>query len=93
MTIKTSQSMPDSQGFFGPFAGQFIPPELKTVMDEITQSYQTIREMPEFQQELAELFQYYVGRPSSLYFAKRLSKKHGGAKTFLNVRTLITRDP
>lgn len=83
MTTDNQIPMPDAQGFFGAYGGQFIPPELKVVMDEIATSYETIRQMPEFQEELAELFQYYVGRPSPLYFAKRLSKKHGGAKIFL----------
>lgn len=83
MTTEKSIEMPNSQGFFGAYGGQFIPQELKAVMDEITDSYLKIRQMPEFQEELAELFQYYVGRPSPLYFAKRLSNKHGGAKIFL----------
>lgn len=83
MTTENLLEMPNSSGFFGPYGGQFIPPELKIVMDEITQSYLKIRELPAFQEELAELFQYYVGRPSPLYYAKRLSNKHGGAKIFL----------
>lgn len=75
--------MPDPKGYFGEYGGQLIPPELKQVMDEIDQAYEEIRQMPEFQQELADLFSDYVGRPSPIFFARRLSDKLGGARIFL----------
>ena len=75
--------MPDTAGFFGQFGGQIIPPELKTIMDEIDQAYEEIRKMPEFQNELQMLLTDYVGRPSPIYYARRLSDKLGGAKIFL----------
>lgn len=56
--------MPDQAGFFGEFGGQIIPPELKAIMDEIDQAYEEIRQMPEFQEELAMLLADYVGRPA-----------------------------
>jgi tryptophan synthase beta chain len=56
--------MPDANGYFGEYGGQLIPPELKVVMDEINTAYEEIRQRPEFQQELADLFADYVGRPS-----------------------------
>lgn len=75
--------MPDKDGFFGEFGGQIIPPELKTVMDEINVAYEEIRHTKEFQEELALLFADYVGRPSPIYHAKRLSDKLGGAQIYL----------
>lgn len=75
--------MPDKEGFFGNYGGQIIPPELKKVMDDIDQAYETIRQTEEFQNELMSLFQDYVGRPSPIYHAKRLSDKLGGAQIFL----------
>ncbi|WP_415903340.1 tryptophan synthase subunit beta [Neptuniibacter sp. QD29_5] len=75
--------MPNKEGFFGQFGGQEIPPELKTIMDEINDAYEEIRQQPEFQQELDTLFADYVGRPSPIYHAKRLSEKLGGAQIYL----------
>lgn len=76
-------AMPDANGFFGEYGGQIIPPELKEVMDEIDHAYEEIRHTKEFQDELASLFADYVGRPSPVYHAKRLSDKLGGAQIFL----------
>jgi tryptophan synthase beta chain len=75
--------MPDNQGFFGEYGGQIIPPELKGAMDEINLAYEEIRQTQGFQDELMELFQDYVGRPSPIYHAKRLSDKLGGAQIYL----------
>lgn len=75
--------MPDEQGYFGAYGGQIIPPSLKAVMDEITAAYAEIRQTAKFQQELRELQQDYIGRPSALFHAKRLSNKLGGAQIHL----------
>ncbi len=75
--------MPDKEGFFGKFGGQEIPPELKAIMDEINSAYEEICQKPEFRQELDQLFADYVGRPSPIYHAKRLSDKLGGAQIYL----------
>jgi len=75
--------MPDKAGFFGQFGGQEIPPELKKIMDDINDAYEEIRQQPEFQQELDTLFADYVGRPSPIYHAKRLSESLGGAQIYL----------
>ena len=79
----TFAPMPDAQGFFGPYGGQFIPPELKQAMDEIDRAYEDIRQRKDFQQELAELFADYVGRPSPIFHARRLSAQLGGAQIHL----------
>ncbi|WP_428036386.1 tryptophan synthase subunit beta [Amphritea sp.] len=75
--------MPDKEGYFGNYGGQIIPPELKQVMDEIDQAYEEIRNTEAFQNELMQLNQDYVGRPSPIYHAKRLSEKLGGAQIYL----------
>ena len=75
--------MPDDDGFFGEYGGQIIPPELKVVMDEITAAYLDIRQNSAFQEELKTLQRDYIGRPSPLFYARRLSDKVGGARIFL----------
>ena len=69
--------LPDEKGYFGEYGGSFIPPELQTIMDEITASYEEIRQDPAFLEELADLYQHYVGRPSPIFHAKHLSEKYG----------------
>ena len=76
-------ALPNEAGFFGKYGGQFIPPHLKAAMDDIKVAYEQIRETEAFQTELAELFAHYVGRPSPLFYAKRLSEQLGGAKIYL----------
>jgi tryptophan synthase beta chain len=75
--------MPDQDGFFGSYGGQEIPPELKAIMDEIAQAYLEIKDTDAYRNELLELYKYYVGRPSPLYHAKRLSDLCGGAQIYL----------
>lgn len=76
-------ALPNEAGFFGNYGGQFIPPHLKAAMDDIKVAYEQIRATEEFQTELAELFAHYVGRPSPLFYAKRLSEQLGGAQIYL----------
>ncbi|WP_067864440.1 tryptophan synthase subunit beta [Neptuniibacter marinus] len=83
MSKFTYAEMPNKEGFFGEFGGQEIPPELKQIMDQINDAYEEIRQKPEFQAELDLLFADYVGRPSPIYHAKRLSEKLGGAQIYL----------
>ncbi|RTE66508.1 tryptophan synthase subunit beta [Amphritea opalescens] len=75
--------MPDKEGFFGHYGGQILPPELKKVMDDIDRAYEEIRHTESFKTELMQLNQDYVGRPSPIYHAKRLSEKLGGAQIYL----------
>ncbi len=77
-----SGNMPDKEGYFGEYGGQVIPPELKAVMDEITESYLEISQSEAYQKELAELYTDYVGRPSPVFHARRLSGQLGGAQIF-----------
>ena len=68
---------------FGKFGGQFVPEEVKKALDELEKAFQDAIKDPEFINEYLYYLKDYVGRPSSLYFAKNLSDICGGAKIFL----------
>ena len=70
-------ALPNDEGYFGEYGGSFIPPELQTIMDEITEAYHKIRKEPDFIAELTDLYQHFVGRPSPIFHAKHLSSKYG----------------
>jgi tryptophan synthase beta chain len=80
---KDHHSVPNSEGFFGNYGGQFVPPQLKAVLDEVTQAYEVARNDPAFIKEYEDLLTDYVGRPSPLFFAKHLTGHLGGAKIYL----------
>jgi len=69
--VSLADNMPDQKGYFGEYGGQIIPPELQVVMNEIDQAYEEICKSKEFQDELADLYAKYVGRPSPIFHAKR----------------------
>ncbi|MEH6652298.1 MAG: tryptophan synthase subunit beta [Motiliproteus sp.] len=75
--------MPNKDGYFGVYGGQVIPPELKLIMDDIERAYLEIKDTEAYRTELMDLYKYYVGRPSPLYFAKRLTDLCGGAQIYL----------
>lgn len=77
------QKLPNSQGYFGEYGGQIIPPKLKPIFDDIAEQYLQIRQDPEFIREYGRLLKDYVGRPSPLYFATNLTRELGGAKIYL----------
>ena len=79
----TFAPMPDATGFFGPYGGQLVPPHLKQAMDDINAAYAEITQRQDFQDELAQLFADYVGRPSPIFHARRLSEQLGGAQIHL----------
>jgi tryptophan synthase beta chain len=81
-TTATSQ-VPDTVGRFGAFGGRYVPETLIRALDELAVEYDKARLDPAFQSELADLFKNYVGRPSPLYFAKRLTEQCGGAQIWL----------
>ena len=73
--LEKLKKLPDEQGYFGEYGGSFIPNQLKSIMDEITEQYNYIKNTKEFQDELKYLLKHYVGRPSPVYYAKNLSSK------------------
>lgn len=66
-----------NQGFYGKFGGAYIPEMLYGNIEELRQCYETVMHTKKFQSEFRNLLKDYVGRPSPLYLAERLSKKHG----------------
>ena len=68
---------------FGPYGGQFVPETLMPALAELEQEYQIARSEPDFQNELENLLRTYVGRPTSLTHARRLSEHLGGAQIYL----------
>lgn len=74
---------PDCKGHFGTFGGQFVPETLMPALEELTLAYEEARSDPSFQEELNYYLKDYVGRPTPLYFAERLTRYLGGAKIYL----------
>src|SRR5437764_9836089 len=77
------QTAPDARGRFGPYGGRFVPETLMYALDQLAAAYTEARTNPNFQQRFQALLRNYVGRPSLLYFAERLTKEAGGARIYL----------
>jgi len=76
-------TLPDRKGYFGGFGGKFVPETLMNALDELTREYNKACKSKSFKEELNYYLTQYVGRPTPLYFAERLTKKLGGAKLYL----------
>ncbi len=83
MCAQPSAGGPDERGRFGPYGGQYIPETLMAAVAELEDEYRAARADPAFEEELAHLLRHYVGRPTPLYFAGRLTEHLGGAKVYL----------
>jgi tryptophan synthase beta chain len=77
------QHWPDAHGRFGAYGGQYVAETLMAPLEELTAAYLRLREDPEFLAELDRDLKYYVGRPSPIYHAERLSRHVGGAQILL----------
>ncbi|QKE42401.1 MAG: tryptophan synthase subunit beta [Ferrovum myxofaciens] len=75
--------LPDQEGYFGPYGGTFVSETLMAAIEELKTQYERYRQDPEFLAELAHELHHYVGRPSPIYHAKRLSEHLGGAQIYL----------
>ena len=75
--------LPDARGHFGPYGGIFVAETLIQPLEELREAYQRYRNDPAFVAELDYDLQHYVGRPSPIYHAERLSREIGGAQIFL----------
>ena len=82
-------NQPDAQGHFGPFGGRYVPETLMHPLKELEQEYFTAQVDPVFQQELSYYLKEFVGRPTPLYFAERLTRHLGGAKIYLKREDLL----
>ncbi len=76
-------AVPDESGHFGPYGGKFVPETLMPALDELEEMYLLARNDKEFQDELAYLQRTFVGRPTPVTYAKRLSDHLGGAQIYL----------
>lgn len=83
MTQKVTYNAPDEFGHFGTFGGKFIPETLVKNAADLEQEYLKAKEDPEFRRTLDGLLRDYVGRPTPLYHASRLSERQGGAQIWL----------
>jgi len=83
MCAQASDARPDERGRFGPYGGKYIPETLMAAVAELEAEYRAARADPAFEEELAHLMRHYVGRPTPLYFASRLTEHLGGARIYL----------
>src|SRR5689334_17891512 len=74
---------PDALGRYGTFGGRFVPETLMDALNRLAEAYEEARADPAFQAELKDYLTHYVGRPSPLFHAYRLSRKAGGADIYL----------
>src|SRR5882724_5378678 len=82
-TLNTYRAGADERGHFGRFGGRFVAETLMPLILEVERAYGAARRDPAFQAELDYYLQHYVGRPSPLFFAERLTRHLGGAKIYL----------
>src|SRR5262245_55887629 len=76
------QDLPDAEGRFGPYGGRFVAETLMPLGLDLERAYREAQASNEFQAQMADFWTHYVGRPSPLYFAERLTAHHGGAKIY-----------
>src|SRR5215831_11089056 len=76
-------SILDARGRFGPYGGQYVPETLMFALEQLARAYDEARRDAAFQQQFEGHLKEYVGRPSRLYFAERLTAEAGGARIFL----------
>jgi tryptophan synthase beta chain len=82
MTVALSNA-PDAHGRFGAYGGRYVPETLMAALHQLTACYEAARDDAEFQRQFHDHLNRYVGRPSRLYFAERLTREAGGARIYL----------
>jgi tryptophan synthase beta chain len=81
--VRAAANVPDARGRFGPYGGRYVPETLMAALRQLTDCYEEARRDPEFHKQLDYYLTQYVGRPSPLYFAERLTREAGGARIYL----------
>jgi tryptophan synthase beta chain len=76
-------------GRFGPYGGRYVPETLMAALEELEREYERAKRDPRFKARLSELLKTYAGRPTPLFFARRLTQKLGGAKIYLKREDLL----
>lgn len=82
-------SQPDATGHFGPYGGRFVPEVLMAPLEELEKAWREARQDPAFQAELNGLLSTYAGRPTPLYYARRLSESLRGARLYIKREDLL----
>ncbi len=77
------KDLPDKSGHFGKFGGRFVPETLIPALEKLTAAYEAAKNDPEFKNQVEYYFDKYVGRPTPLYFAERLTEELAGSKIYL----------
>ena len=80
---------PDAGGHFGGYGGRYVPEVLMSPLEELERAFLEARADPAFHRELGELLRTYAGRPTPLYFARRLTEKLGGARIYFKREDLL----
>ena len=83
MNHSFGQRDPDARGYYGAYGGRFVPETLVAPVEELERAYFAARQDPDFRSKLEDLLRDYVGRPTPLYEAQRLSQSLGGGRIFL----------
>jgi len=81
--MSNSVTQPDKHGHFGPYGGMYVPETLMAPLNELAAQYAIVRKDPAFKKELNYYLKDFVGRPTPLFFARRLSEELGGVKCYL----------
>ena len=81
--MNNKDNFPDVNGFFGEYGGKFVPETLMFALDELETTYKSLKDDPAFKEEFYKDLSHFVGRPSPLYFAKRLTEHYGGGNVWL----------
>ena len=89
MEKRVLERLPDEKGYFGDFGGRFVPETLMYALEELERAYEEIKHDQSFWQELNQLLKDFAGRPTPLYFAKRLTEYAGGAKIYIKREDLL----
>lgn len=79
---KNVTNLPDDRGHFGPYGGRFVAETLIDALDQLQELYSRLKDDPDFLAEFDRDLAHYVGRPSPLYFAERMSRELGGAQIY-----------
>jgi len=83
------KTVPDKAGHFGPYGGVYVPETLMAPLQSLTKEYEKARRDRLFQQKVAYYLREYVGRPTPLYFAERMTRELGGPKIYLKREDLL----
>ena len=87
--MRRAKPLPDPEGYFGPYGGRFVPETLMAPLAELTRAYDKLGKQRTFRRQLDDVLRDYVGRPTPLYFAERLTQELGGAQIFLKREDLL----